>query len=198
LISAGQLIEEDFDISQLIPTVSGVSYKNINAEKITFCDGVHSAENPFFKNLPFALNKGEAIILESTGIPSDHIFKKGLMLTAIDKNIFWIGSNYRWQFSDDKPTDQFRQQTETLLNSWLKVPFTIIDHKASIRPANIERRPFVGLHPAHKNIGILNGLGTKGCSLAPFFAKQLVDHILYKKDILPGADIIRFSKILAR
>jgi glycine/D-amino acid oxidase-like deaminating enzyme len=198
LISAGQLIEEDFDISQLIPTVSGVSYKNINAEKIIFCDGVHSAENPFFKNLPFALNKGEAIILESTGIPSDHIFKKGLMLTAIDKNIFWIGSNYRWQFSDDKPTDQFRQQTETLLNSWLKVPFTIIDHKASIRPANIERRPFVGLHPAHKNIGILNGLGTKGCSLAPFFAKQLVDHILYKKDILPGADIIRFSKILAR
>jgi glycine/D-amino acid oxidase-like deaminating enzyme len=69
---------------------------------------------------------------------------------------------------------------------------------ASIRPANIERRPFVGLHPAHKNIGILNGLGTKGCSLAPFFAKQFVDHILYKKDILPGADIIRFSKILAR
>ncbi|HET9744094.1 MAG TPA: FAD-dependent oxidoreductase [Chitinophagaceae bacterium] len=198
LISTGRFIEEDFTSSQLIHSASGVSYKDIDAEKIIFCDGINSAENPFFKNLPFSLNKGEAIILESTGIPSDHIFKKGLMLTAIDRNVFWIGSNYQWEFRDDKPSEHFRQQTATLLRNWLKVPFTIIDHRASIRPANIERRPFVGLHPAYKNMGILNGMGTKGCSLAPFFARQLVDHLLYKKDILREADIIRFSKILAR
>lgn len=198
LLSAGQLIGEDVDIKRLVQTEAGVTYKNINAQKVIFCDGIHSAGNPFFKNLPFALNKGEAIIIESRGIPSDHIFKKGMMLTAIETDIFWLGSNYHWEFSDDKPTEQFRQQTATLLNNWLKVPFSIVDHKASIRPANVERRPFVGLHPSQKNIGIFNGMGTKGCSLAPFFAKQLVDHLLYKKEILPEADITRFSKILAR
>jgi glycine/D-amino acid oxidase-like deaminating enzyme len=198
LLSGNKLIEEDFDIDELTVTQREVTYKNIIAEKIIFCDGISSAGNPFFKNLPFALNKGEAITLESPAIPSGHIFKKGMMLTAIEKNIFWFGSNYLWEFNDDKPTEQFRKQTETLLNNWLKVPFRILDHKASVRPANIERRPFVGLHPLEKRIGILNGMGTKGCSLAPFFARQLADHLLYKKEILPEADIKRFSKILGR
>ena len=198
LLLTNQLIEEDFDSSEMAHAEEGVSYKNINAEKIIFCDGIHSATNPFFKNLPFALNKGEAITLESKGIPPEYIFKKGMMLTPIDKNVFWIGSNYLWEFNDDNPTEQFRQQIEILLGNWLRVPFRILDHKASIRPANIERRPFVGVHPLQKNIGILNGMGTKGCSLAPSFAKQLVDHLLFKNEILPEADIKRFSKILAR
>jgi len=54
------------------------------------------------------------------------------------------------------------------------------------------------LHPHQKNLGILNGMGTKGCSLAPFFASQLADHLLREKEIMPEADIKRFQKILAR
>jgi glycine/D-amino acid oxidase-like deaminating enzyme len=197
-LSKDQLIEDDFDINEFIQSENGITYKNIKAEKIIFCDGMNSAQNPFFKNLPFALNKGEVILIEAAGISTDHIFKKGMMLTSVAENIFWVGSNYLWEFRDDQPTVQFRQQTELLLKNWLKVPFKIIDHKASVRPANIERRPFVGFHPLYKNIGILNGMGTKGCSLAPYFAKQLADHILYQKEILPEVDIKRFSKILAR
>jgi glycine/D-amino acid oxidase-like deaminating enzyme len=56
----------------------------------------------------------------------------------------------------------------------------------------------VGLHPRQPEIGILNGFGTKGCSLAPFFAKQVVDRLEGKGKIHPLADIGRFEKILAR
>ena len=62
----------------------------------------------------------------------------------------------------------------------------------------MERRPFVGFHPTHKNMGILNGMGTKGCSLAPYFAKELAEHIINNKSINPLADVQRFSKILSR
>jgi len=198
LLLNNQLLEEDFEISGLKQANAGINYKNIKAEKIFFCDGMHSSQIPFFKNLPFALNKGEALLIESPGIPSTHIFKKGMMLTSIQKDLFWLGSNYLWEFPDDQPTEQFRKQTELLLKTWLKVPFKIVDHIASVRPANIERRPFVGLHPTYKNIGILNGMGTKGCSLAPFFAKQLTAHLINGDQILPEADINRFSKILMR
>ena len=85
-----------------------------------------------------------------------------------------------------------------MLNEWLKLPYKVLDHQASVRPATIERRPFVGLHPNHKQVGILNGMGTKGCSLAPYFAKQLVDHLLYDKEISAEADIHRFSRILGK
>jgi len=198
LLSNNQLLEEDFEITELKQADPGINYKSIKAEKIIFCDGIHSSQNPFFKNLPFALNKGEALLIEAPGIPSTHIFKKGMMLTSIQKDLFWLGSNYLWEFPDDQPTEQFRKQTELLSRSWLKVPFKIVDHKASVRPANIERRPFVGLHPTYKNIGILNGMGTKGCSLAPFFAKQLTDHLISGNEILAEADIKRFTKILNR
>ena len=198
LLSNSRLLEEDLDITEFKQTDEGINYKNIKAQKIIFCDGIHSSQNLFFKNLPFALNKGEALFIEAPGIPSTHIFKKGMMLTSIQKDLFWLGSNYLWEFEDDKPTELFRKQTELLLRSWLKVPFKIVDHKASVRPANIERRPFVGFHPTYKNIGILNGMGTKGCSLAPFFAKQLTGHLINEDQILPEADINRFSKILMR
>jgi glycine/D-amino acid oxidase-like deaminating enzyme len=198
LLSGNQLLEEDFQIDKLQQTERGVNYKNIKAKKIIFCDGIGSAQNPFFKALPFALNKGEAILIESAGIPSTHIFKKGMMLTVVQNNHYWIGSNYLWEFPDDRPTEQFRRQTELLLKNWLKAPFRIVDHKSSIRPANIERRPFVGFHPVYRHIGILNGMGTKGCSLAPFFARQLTEHLITGEEILPEADIKRFTKILMR
>jgi glycine/D-amino acid oxidase-like deaminating enzyme len=198
LLSNNHLLEEDFEITKLKQADAAINYKNIKAEKIIFCDGIHSSQNPFLKNLPFALNKGEALLIESPGIPSTHIFKKGMMLTSIQKDLFWLGSNYLWDFPDDQPTEQFRKQTELLLRSWLKIPFKIVDHKASVRPANIERRPFVGFHPTYKNLGLLNGMGTKGCSLAPYFAKQLTDHLINGSQILPEAGINRFSKILMR
>ena len=109
-----------------------------------------------------------------------------------------LGSNYQWSFSDPEPHKEFYEQAERHLKAWLKIPFKILEHKAALRPATLERRPFVGLHPHQRNIGILNGMGTKGCSLAPYFASQLVDRLLRKKEITPEADIKRFQKILAR
>ena len=198
LLAENKLLEESFDIKELRRMGKGIQYKNINAEKIIFCDGAASAANPFFKNLPFSLNKGEAVIIESTEIPSSNIFKKGMMLAPLGNNLFWIGSNYTWDFTDINPTEQFRVQTESLLKTWLKVSYKILEHKAAVRPANVERRPFIGFHPVHKNFGLFNGMGTKGCSLAPYFAFQFTQSLVYNKQVNPEVDISRFQKILSR
>jgi glycine/D-amino acid oxidase-like deaminating enzyme len=87
---------------------------------------------------------------------------------------------------------------EGWLNYNLKLPYTILEHFAAIRPATLERRPFVGFHPVHPQIGILNGMGTKGCSLAPYFARQLVEKLKGTGTINPLADISRFEKIIRR
>jgi hypothetical protein len=52
------------------------------------------------------------------------------------------------------------------------------------------------MHPHFPAIGILNGMGTKGCSLSPYFASELVNHLTENTPILPEADISRFSRIL--
>jgi glycine/D-amino acid oxidase-like deaminating enzyme len=114
------------------------------------------------------------------------------------KDLFWIGSTYAWDFDHADPTPAFRETTERVLREWLKIPFRVTDHRAALRPATLERRPFVGLHPNHKQVGILNGMGTKGCSLAPFFAKQMSELLLHGNAITADADVNRFQKILSR
>jgi glycine/D-amino acid oxidase-like deaminating enzyme len=74
----------------------------------------------------------------------------------------------------------------------------VLGHKAAIRPATLERRPFLGFHPRYPAIGILNGMGTKGTSLAPFFANQLAQNIVYNFPVSPEADVHRFSRILSK
>lgn len=193
------ILEENFDIARLKVENGKIIYKNITAEKIFFCDGPSGFENPFFRQLPFAPNKGEALVAHIPGLPDQHIYKKGLMVVPLaQEEHFWIGASYVWDFQNPDPTETFRMSTEQALKQWLKIPFTITEHRSGLRPATLERRPFVGLHPQHPAVGILNGMGTKGCSLAPFFAKQLSDHLLYEEPIAMDADVKRFSKILAR
>ncbi|MBI1343849.1 MAG: FAD-dependent oxidoreductase [Terrimonas sp.] len=194
-----QLAEEKFDPAQLFLHDGHISYRDIIAQKIIFCDGVAAANNPWFSKLPFALHKGEALILEIPDLPRENIYKKGLTLVPLkEKNYFWLGSNYLWEYKNDLPTEKFQNEARQKLNYWLKLPFRIMDHKAALRPANVERRPFVGIHPLHPSIGIFNGMGTKGCSLAPYFAKQFAEFLLSGEAILPEADINRFQKILSR
>jgi glycine/D-amino acid oxidase-like deaminating enzyme len=199
LLSRQQLREENFDILQVRSKGEKVLYKDIVADKIIFCDGAAGSQNPYFRLLPFAPNKGEALIVNIPGLPDHNIYKKGMMLAPLSKpGEWWIGSNYEWEFDDPRPSPGFRQHTEFLLNEWLKIPFRIETHLAGIRPATLERRPFIGMHPQHPQIGIFNGMGTKGCSLAPFFAKELADHLIYNQPITIDADVKRFGRILSR
>jgi len=198
LLDQSNLLEDCFDIQQLVLLENKIQYKDIIAQKIIFCDGVESFQNPFFKNLPFAPNKGEALLVEIKDIPDDLIYKKGINLVPLGDHLFWVGSSYEWQFQDNQPTEIFRKRTELNLLDWVKAPLKIMEHFASVRPATLERRPFVGFHPLNKSIGILNGMGTKGCSLAPYFANQLVENMVHRKPIDASADINRFEKTLGR
>ncbi|WP_204350978.1 FAD-dependent oxidoreductase, partial [Serratia marcescens] len=74
-------------------------------------------------------------------------FKQGINIVPWQDGLFWIGSSYEWDFTTLAPTIDFKEKVENQLKQWLKLPFTIVDHIAGERPANMERRPFVGLHP---------------------------------------------------
>ena len=199
LYSNNRLRQEEFEIDALEVTREKINYKDIRPQKVIFCDGISSTQNPYFRQLPFAPNKGETLLVEIEGLPVQSIFKKGMMLTpTAEENIYWIGSSYEWKYDNAYPTTSFRQKTEALLKQWLKLPFRIIDHRAGVRPATLERRPFVGMHPYYPGIGILNGMGAKGCSLAPFFAKQLVNHLVHGHSVMPEAEVGRFSKFSTR
>lgn len=204
LIETGSLMEARFDISENKnelrcggPFRFLIDGTETKTQKVIFCDGAAGADSWLFGKLPYAKNKGEALILSIEGLPSDHIYKQGLTLVPWSEGLWWAGSSYEWDFADIAPSAVFREHAIKQLDQCLKVPYKIVDHLASERPANLERRPFVGFHPAHPNIGLFNGLGTKGCSLAPYFARQFALSMIGGDAILPQADIHRFKRILS-
>jgi len=200
MAETGMLRAERFEHEELLVGPVGVRYRDIEARWAIFCDGIESSQNAYFSRLPFAPNKGEVLVVEIPGLalPDAVVFKKGMSLVPWKDGLFWVGSSYEWSFADAGPTAAFRERTEAILREWLRVPFRVVEHIAAVRPATLERRPFVGFHPLYPAVGILNGMGTKGCSLAPYFARQLVQQMVSGVGIQADADILRFRKVLGR
>lgn len=214
LVNKQQLRESYFEQQHVVVKDDCIQYEDITAQKIIFCDGIKSFENRWFKNLPFAPNKGEALIVEikglhngqaglhngqgHAGLPIQNILKKGINIIPWKDDLFWVGASNEWNFENSLPTKSFFEKTTAQLKAFCKLPFKVIDHLSAIRPATLERRPFLGLHPLYPAIGIFNGMGTKGCSLAPFFAKELVNHLTNRVALLPEVDVQRFKRVMRR
>ncbi|MFK7774426.1 MAG: NAD(P)/FAD-dependent oxidoreductase [Saprospiraceae bacterium] len=182
---------ELFDYEQVIFKNGKVFYKNIEAEKILFCEGHQAKNNPWFGNLPFEVAKGEVLLIKIPGANFDKILKHKLFIVPLPNDIYWIGATYEWDDLDELPTEKEKQSLIKKLDKILTVPYEIIDHQAAIRPTTFDRRPFLGLHPENSCLGIVNGMGTKGASLAPYFVHQFVDFLFEEKSINSEADIER-------
>lgn len=193
------LHNETFDENELSIFDDCISYKNMQAKKIIYCNGIQSSQSNYWKNLPFVQNKGQALIAAIPGLNGNYTYKFGyLSLIAWQNDLWWIGSSNELNFDSVSPTEAFYKSTVNALKRILKTDFEIKEHLSSIRPAAVERKPFAGIHPAYNQIAILNGMGSKGCSLAPWFARELAAHLINKEPINPLADVKRYTNVLKR
>lgn len=192
LIEKNSLLEAVFDPSRLIINEKGVQYGDVSARYLVFCEGAATTINPWFKNIPFLLNKGEVLQIRIPGFSTPDIIKRSITLVPQGEDNYWVGSTFAWDYPDEAPTAEKRAFLEEGLQQLLKVPYQVTGQLAAVRPSGTVRRPIVGMHPDHPAIGIFNGLGTKGTSLAPAMAAQFAAHILENAPLQPDTDIKRF------
>lgn len=188
------LLKETFDSSKLFLGENSVSYEEITAKRILFCEGYQLNKNPFFNYLPLRPVKGEALIIAAPQLELNAMLNGKCSISPRGKDAFYVGYTYDWKDRDRSPTEEKKNYLSQQLEAVLKVPYKILDQMAGIRPASLDRRPFIGRHPKHHQVYVFNGMGTKGLSLAPYFGLQLIDHILHKKPLIMEADIRRFAK----
>jgi len=187
------LLEEKLQFDKLELKNGIVSYKGIEASKIIFCEGNKARENPYFKWLPFNLAKGEVITVKMQGFPEEKIWHKAIFILPKGENMFRVGATYEWNFSDELPSEIRKKELAARLRKAVNLPFEILHHNAAIRPTVIDRRPLIGMHPYYDHLGVFNGLGTKGASLAPFFAHQFAMHLNKELPLDDEVNINRFS-----
>lgn len=194
LAQSDAMLDQKFNFDELEILPEGVRYQNLTAEKIIFCEGANVKQNPFFNYLPLEGNKGQSLIVRIPGAGFEKILKQQVFIVPLaERDLYWIGSTYERQYADDQPTEQGLRYLHERLAQVLRVPFEVVEHMAAVRPTVADRRPMLGLHPEFSQLGIFNGLGTKGASLGPFWAKQLVDFLLHEEPLDEAVDIQRFE-----
>jgi glycine oxidase len=190
LRGVNSLLNEKFDIESLNFIQNSVVYKDIKARKIIFCNGVEGADNPFFSEIQFRPVKGEVLKIKIEPALKK-IYNRGVFVMPKGDN-HTVGSNYSHKDLTWEPTESGKKEIENKLEALLKNPYEVIGHRAGIRPSVSDRRPVLGRSKEKEQVLIFNGLGTKGVSLAPFFANQLVNWMCNGQQLDKDVNVNRF------
>lgn len=178
------LINSKFEIEELKLSDDQISYKNIMAEKIIFCEGPAAAQNPYFNNLKFKSSKGEVIDLHIPDLNLTEIINSEIFILPMGNENYKIGATYSWDQLNWEITNSARVELVQKLKNIISAEFRILNHQAGIRPTMHDRKPVIGFLPKFPRIGIFNGLGSKGVLLGPLFARQFAESISGKTGII--------------
>ena len=173
-----QLIRfEKLNFDELILAETGVRYQDIEAKKIIFCEGHGVSQNPFFKDLRFRHTKGEVLRIKTNHYNSNFILNKAIFLMPEGNQYYRLGATYDWKDLSENKTEKAKNELQEKLSNVFSDTYQVVDHQVGIRPTTHDRRPVIGIHPTHRQIGIFNGLGSKGTMLGPYFARQFCDYL---------------------
>lgn len=185
---------EQFDYSKLNIYKNHISYQDLCAKHIVFCEGFSILNNPYFNYLPIIGVKGEVLKIKTDNPIPKAIWKAHNFLLPLEKNLCITASTYNREDLSYEPTENGCDEIMRFLEEFYKGRYEIVEQTAGIRPTVVDRRPILGAHPDYPNVFVLNGMGTRGTLLAPHMTEILFAHIEFGQEIDHEADIQRFKK----
>lgn len=187
------LINESFVFNELKINKDYIKYNNYISKYIVFCEGSSVINNPYFNNLGFKMTKGEIIHFKSTDLKLNKIIHSGIITIPISNDTYYSGATFNWDINSIIPTEIARGEIINKIKKIRNFNYELIDQKVAIRPSVIDRRAIIGSHHKHKNLYLMNGLGSRGMLLSPYLADQLCSSIFDNKKINSEININRFQ-----
>lgn len=194
LNSLSIILKDTFDYNKLVINDSYITYNDLKAKQIVFCEGFGLEKNPYFNYLPLDGTKGELITIKAPNLNCNFIINASIFILPLGKNIYKVGATYNWEDKTNIPTSLGLLELETKLQETINCDYELLKHEAGVRPTVKDRKPLVGTHKLYKNVHILNGLGTRGVMLGPSLALNLFENIEYGKPLFTEVTIDRFNK----
>lgn len=182
--AAGRLKEVRFDVGE----------NSLRRDLVVLCTGTAWTESPRFRALPLERAKGEILTVETERVEPRVILNRGHWALPIGGARLKIGATFRYDFSDDQPTSEAREELARSAQALLDRPFSVVGHDAALRVTSPDRHPVVGRSPQAEGWGVFNGLGSKGALLAPALARQWVNHLTEGVPFDPEVDVARLSR----
>ncbi|MEZ4916064.1 MAG: FAD-dependent oxidoreductase [Chitinophagales bacterium] len=186
------ILQEKFDFRNFKIEPSNFLYNNIKAKYIIFAEGYLIKDNPYFSFIPEHHTKGEALVVENKELDIDFVLNSYINITPSQNKQYYVGATYDWNDLSENTTAKKRAEMVEKWDRTTSLALNIVEQKVGIRPTTVDRRPLLGSHPKHNKMYVFNGMGTKGLSLAPYFARHLIEHIILEKPLLKEVNIARF------
>lgn len=158
-----------FEKSQLLMDEAGNwCFQNIQARAVVSCMGLAC---PWVGPELWAV-KGQ--VFKVKGLPDlgYDVFKTDKFVIPVPYGEAFLGSTYEREFDSEEPTKEGWEEISKDLLPELKTGLEVTQSWAGIRPTTKDRRPII--EAIGPNLFCINGLGTKGVSLAPYAATRLL------------------------
>lgn len=171
-----EMIEENFEIGKLGFQDGWWQYENLKSRYVVSCLGIAC---PWVGKELIPV-KGQA--LEISGLPhfGNRVLKTDKFFIPNGKGNHLCGSTYEKQFHSEDPDEQGKNEILDGLIENLRSQVKIERHWAGIRPTTHSRKPII--KKISEGLYSLNGLGTKGVSISPWAASELLNLIFEDKN----------------
>lgn len=158
----------------------GVHVGRYTTSLVVSCEGYAASRNPYFSDVPFRAAKGDILTVRfNKPLPQRTLHHGVWVAPTNDPNVFSVGAPYNWDTLDQTPEASAQSEIEDKLRAFMRVPYTVLDHRAAVRPIlRGTKKPLIGRHPTQDQLAYFNGLGSKGSLMAPWYARALTNHLL--------------------
>lgn len=193
LKSTNRFINSSFDYNSCQFSDEGINIANIHAKKLICAEGYGVIRNPFFKDLPLKVAKGELMLIHAPDLKIDVILKSSVFIIPEGNDYYSVGATYNWSDKSVLTTEVAREELQKKLEKILQCDYKVVEQYAGIRPTVTDRRPLLGQHQSIANMYVLNGLGTRGVMLGPLMGKHLYNCIEHHIALPKAVNITRFD-----
>ncbi len=179
--------------AEMTLAAEGVTWNDVQARAVIFCEGYLAQKNPWFSWLPLQPVKGEIITIDGYGQLPEVIINGGHWLLPLADGHHKLGATFDREHLDERLTAEARHQLLGAMAELLSASpaCRVVDHRAGVRPGTRDKQPFLGFHPEHTQLAIFNGFGSRGSLLIPWHAAQFADVLCGMKPLPPHLDIRR-------
>jgi len=194
LVAAGSLTEANFEPADVTSSADGITWRQVQAGAIIYCDGYKSAQRGPFKYLPWQPAKGEAITIHTSVADKPFILNREGWALPLGQGVWRTGTNWQWDQLDEAPTELQKEKLIRRFRSYFgqEVQVDVTAHIAGVRPCTSDNHPFLGAHPTQPRTFLFNGLGPRGTVWAPLMADEMAAYLCEGRALRKECDLARF------
>ncbi len=194
LLATGSLSEATFSPDDTVISTEGVTWRQIRAGAIVYCDGYKSAQRGPFKYLPWQPAKGEALTIRSDVADKLFILNREGWALPLGQGVWRTGTNWQWDQLDETPTEPQKEKLIRRFRSYFdqEISVEVTAHIAGVRPCTSDNHPFMGTHPTQPKTHLFSGLGPRGTVWAPAMADEMAGYLCEGRALRKECDLARF------